>query len=50
VLRPNGGLLIEIGANQGRAACRLARTYFPQAEICVHADLAGRDRVLEVQT
>jgi release factor glutamine methyltransferase len=50
VLRPGGGLLIEIGADQGRAASRLARTYFPQAKTRVHPDLAGRDRVLEVQT
>ena len=50
VLRLGGGLLIEIGADQGKAASRLARTYIPQAEVCVHPDLAGRDRVLEVQT
>jgi release factor glutamine methyltransferase len=49
VLRPGGGLLVEIGADQGEAASRLARTYFPQAEVRVHPDLAGRDRVLEVQ-
>jgi release factor glutamine methyltransferase len=50
VLRPGGGLLIEIGATQGEAASRLAQTYFPQATVRVHPDLAGRDRVLEVQT
>ena len=50
VLKPGGGLLIEIGANQGEAASHLARTFFPRAEVCVHPDLAGRDRVLEVQT
>jgi len=50
VLRPGGGLLVEIGADQGKAAVRLARTYFPRAEVRVHPDLAGRDRVLEVQT
>jgi release factor glutamine methyltransferase len=48
--RPGGGLLIEIGADQGRAATRLARTFLPQATVRVHPDLAGRDRVLEVQT
>jgi len=47
--RPGGGLLIEIGANQGKAAIHLARTFFPRARIRVHPDLAGRDRVLEVQ-
>jgi release factor glutamine methyltransferase len=49
VLRPGGGLLIEIGADQGEAAISLARTFFPQAAVRVHADLAGRDRVLEVR-
>ena len=49
-LRPGGRLLIEIGADQGEAATSLARTFFPQATIRVHPDLAGRDRVLEVQT
>jgi release factor glutamine methyltransferase len=47
--RPGGGLLIEIGADQGKAATRLARTFLPQAVVRVHPDLAGRDRVLEVQ-
>ena len=46
---PGGGLLIEIGANQGEAASRLARAFFPHATVRVHPDLAGRDRVLEVQ-
>jgi release factor glutamine methyltransferase len=50
VLRPGGGLLIEIGADQGEAVTHLARTYFPWATVRVHPDLAGRDRVLEVQT
>ena len=50
VLRPGGGLLVEIGADQGKAAVYLARTYFPDATIRVRPDLAGRDRVLEVQT
>jgi release factor glutamine methyltransferase len=50
VLYPGGALLIEIGADQGEEASLLARTYFPEAEVRVHPDLAGRDRVLEVQT
>ncbi len=50
VLNPGGGLLIEIGASQGEAAGHLARTFFPRAKVRVHPDLAGRDRVLEVQT
>ena len=50
VLRAGGRLLIEIGAGQGEAASHLARTFLPQAPVRVHPDLAGRDRVLEVQT
>jgi release factor glutamine methyltransferase len=47
---PGGALLIEIGAGQGEAAANLARTFFPQATVRVLPDLAGRDRVLEIQT
>lgn len=50
VLEPGGAILIEIGADQGEAASLLASTYFPQAAIRVHPDLAGHDRVLEIQT
>jgi len=50
VLRPGGALLVEIGADQGKAVLRLADAYFPHAKARIHADLAGRDRVLEVQT
>jgi release factor glutamine methyltransferase len=50
VLNPGGGLLIEIGAEQGEAASHLARTFFSRAVVRIHPDLAGRDRVLEVQT
>jgi len=50
VLRPGGALLIEIGAEQGQTASHLAGTLFPRAAVRVHPDLAGRDRVLEIQT
>ena len=52
LLKPRGALLIEIGAHQGQAAREIAGTFFPQdgVAIRVHPDLAGRDRVLEVQT
>ncbi|HET90396.1 MAG TPA: peptide chain release factor N(5)-glutamine methyltransferase [Chloroflexi bacterium] len=50
VLKPGGAMLIEIGADQGEAAQHLACTFFPHAAVHVHPDLAGRDRVLEVQT
>ena len=44
-----GALLIEIGADQRELASQLAHTFLPQATIRIHPDLAGRDRVLEVQ-
>jgi len=52
LLAPGGTLLIEIGATQGEAVKEIARTFFPQNGISIraHPDLAGRDRVLEVQT
>jgi release factor glutamine methyltransferase len=50
VLEPGGAILVEIGADQGEAASRLARTCFPQAAIRVCPDLAGCDRVLEIET
>lgn len=49
-LEPGGAILIEIGADQGETASHLARTYFSQAAIRVHPDLAGHDRVLEIET
>jgi len=48
--RPGSALLVEIGADQGKAASRLARAYFPRATLRVYPDLAGHNRVLEVQT
>ncbi len=52
LLRPGGGLLIEIGSSQGEAAKGIAETFFSEngTSIRVHPDLAGRDRVLEVET
>lgn len=49
-LRPGGALFEEIGDTQGPAAAEMARRYFPDAEIGVEPDLAGRDRVLVVRT
>ncbi len=52
LLKPGGALLIEIGASQGEAVKEIAETFFPHQGIAirVHPDLAGRDRVLEIQT
>lgn len=49
-MRPGGRLLIEIGAGQGDDVSDLAHTFFPKALVRVHTDLAGKQRVLEVQT
>jgi release factor glutamine methyltransferase len=48
-LVPGGLLLMEIEASEGSAAISLAYDSFAKAEISLHKDLAGRDRILEVQ-
>jgi release factor glutamine methyltransferase len=48
-LNPGGLLLMEIEASQGPAALSLAWDVFSEAEIHLHKDLAGRDRILEIQ-
>jgi release factor glutamine methyltransferase len=48
-LVPGGLLLMEIEAAEGSAALSLACDTFAEAEIHLHKDLAGRDRILEVQ-
>lgn len=47
-LAPGAPILIEIGADQGRAVAELARGG-GLSEITIRADLAGRDRVLEAR-
>lgn len=49
-LRPGGVVLFEIGWTQGASAATLAQQTFPDAEISVLPDLAGRDRVVEIRT
>jgi len=48
-LIPGGLLLMEIEASEGPAALSLACDAFAEAEIHLHKDLAGRDRILEIQ-
>lgn len=48
-LLPGGLLLMEIEASQGSAVLSSACDSFARAEIHLHQDLAGRDRLLEVQ-
>ncbi len=45
-LRPGGALLLEIGAWQGALVAGLLRAALPLAEVAVHKDLAGHDRVV----
>jgi len=48
-LVPGGLLLMEIEASEGAAALSLAYDGFAEAKIHLYKDLAGRDRILEVQ-
>ncbi|KAF0107047.1 MAG: release factor glutamine methyltransferase [Anaerolineaceae bacterium] len=48
-LAPGGMMLLEIEAAEGPAVLALARAAFSGARIDLHQDLAGRDRLLEIQ-
>jgi len=48
-LAPRGMLLLEIEASQGLAALSLAYDRFNDAMISLHKDLAGRDRLLQIE-
>lgn len=48
-LAPRGRLLLEIEATQGVKALAIACDLFDTAEIHLHQDLAGHDRLLEIQ-
>jgi release factor glutamine methyltransferase len=48
-LRPGGGLLVEIGEEQGPAALALVRADGRYAEARVHPDFRGCERVLEAR-
>jgi methylase of polypeptide subunit release factors len=47
-LEPGGLLLMEIEATQGPHVLSLAYDVFAEAEIHLHQDFSGRDRLLEV--
>lgn len=49
-LAPGGLLLFEIDSSHGAEAAQFARQTFPQAEVQLHTDLAGHDRMLTIQT
>jgi release factor glutamine methyltransferase len=48
-LAPNGLILLEIEATRGIQALNLAYDMFSEAEIHLHQDLTGRDRLLEIR-
>lgn len=48
-LSPGGLLLLEIDSSHGAEAKDLAQTAFPQADVQLHTDLAGHDRLLSIQ-
>jgi release factor glutamine methyltransferase len=48
-VKPDGWLLLEIGATQGPAVATLARQAFPLAAIDLHRDYAGLTRIVEIQ-
>jgi release factor glutamine methyltransferase len=48
-LAPDGMILLEIESTRGIPALNLARGFFSEATIHLHQDLAGQDRLLEIQ-
>lgn len=48
-LAPRGMILLEIESSQGMSAVSLAYDVFDNAEIHLHKDLAGRDRLVEIK-
>ena len=47
-LAPHALILLEIEATRGLQALSLAYAMFPEAEIHLHQDLTGLDRLLEI--
>jgi release factor glutamine methyltransferase len=50
VLKPGGAVLFECDPSQARRLVRLLQQQWPAARVSVHRDLAGRDRVVRVET
>jgi release factor glutamine methyltransferase len=48
-LKPGGRIMLEIEASQGNRVLSLAYDAFSEAEIHLHKDLAGHDRLVEIQ-
>jgi len=49
-VKPGGLVLFECDPAQTRRIVRLAHRHWPAAEVTVHKDLAGQDRVVRIQT
>lgn len=49
LVRPGGFMAFEMGYDQGERLSRLAQVYFPDAEIKVHQDMSGKDRMLSIR-
>lgn len=49
-LARGGSLLLEIEAGQGNAVRELAHVVFPGATVSLYQDLAGKDRLVSIQT
>jgi len=50
VVKPGGLVLFECDPAQTRRIVRLAQGHWPAADVSVHKDLAGLDRVVRIQT
>ncbi len=50
VLKDGGAVLFECDPSQARRLVRIAQKEWPAAQVTVHKDLAGRDRVVRVET
>ena len=48
-LAPGGTLLMEIEATLGQKTQSLAKAAFPNADVQLFSDLAGKDRLIKVQ-
>ena len=49
-LAPSGAILLEIESSLGSQSFALAKCIFPGAEIHLHQDLAGKDRLIEIKS
>lgn len=49
VMNEHGVLCFEMGYDQGKRLSELAKIHFPQANIKVHQDLSGKDRMLSIE-